>query len=159
MQDHRKLFYGAEGVEGRGGRRWCWVKLLATMVGWRRKIKKKHPKIIHFRIQFCSKNLTHFMNLNSLDTKNNMLPQHRQKPFWLYKFSSKHVCIFCQKKHCTISWRPRTIFLGTLKANVCIFLYVSIRKVLFQRRCKILFGEGGEWVGGRPNNLLAVWFS
>ena len=26
-------------------------------------------------------NLTHFTNLNSLDTENNMLPQHSQKPF------------------------------------------------------------------------------
>ena len=31
---------------------------------------------------------THFMNLNSLDIKNNMLQQHNQKPFWLDRFSS-----------------------------------------------------------------------
>ena len=30
-------------------------------------------KITHFTIQFCSKNLTHFMDLNSLDIENNML--------------------------------------------------------------------------------------
>ena len=43
--------------------------------------------------------------------------------------------------HCTISW----------KANVCIFVYISVRKCLFQRRSKILsggeWGWGGVWVG------------
>ena len=64
-------------------------------------------KITHFTIQFRSKHLTHFANLNSLDIENNMLPQHSQKPFWLYKFSSKHVSVWCQKKYfgCIISWR------------------------------------------------------
>ena len=37
--------------------------------------------ITRFTIQFHSKNLTHFMNLNSLDIENNMLPQQSQKPF------------------------------------------------------------------------------
>ena len=75
--------------------------------------QKLAKKITHFTIQFRSKNLTHFTNLNSLDIENNMLPQHSQKPFWLYKFSSKHVSVWCQKKHlgCTISWRQRTAFL------------------------------------------------
>ena len=35
------------------------------------------------------------MNLNSLDIKNNMLSQRSQKPFWLYKFSNKHVSVWC----------------------------------------------------------------
>ena len=94
-------------------------------------------KITHFTIQSRSKILTHFTNLNSLDIENNMLPQH----------------MFFQKKylHCTISWRPRTAFLKTLKANVCIFLYISSRKFLFQRRSKVLFAGG--WNGGRSNNF------
>ena len=50
--------------------------------------RKWQKKITHFTWQFCSKKLTHFMNLNSLDIKNNMLLQHNQKPFWLYRFSS-----------------------------------------------------------------------
>ena len=41
---------------------------------------------------------------------------------------------------------------STLKVNVCIFLYISVRKFLFQRRSKILFG--GSWVTGRLNNFL-----
>ena len=35
---------------------------------------------------------------------------------------------------------------STLKANVCIFLYISVRKYLFQRRCKVL--SSGGWDGG-----------
>ena len=54
-------------------------------------------KMTHFTIQFCSIYLTHFINLNSLDIKNNMLPQHIQNPFWLYKFPSKHISVWYQK--------------------------------------------------------------
>ena len=43
---------------------------------------------------------------------------------------------------------------STLKANVCIFLYISLRKVLFQRRSKILSGDMGSW--GRLNNFKKV---
>ena len=88
--------------------------------------QKLAKKITNFTIQFRSKNLTHFTDLNSLDIENNMLQQHSQKPFWLYKYSSKHVFVWCQKKHlgCTISLRemcPNTeLFL------VRIFLY-SVR--------------------------------
>ena len=80
-----------------------------------------------------------------------MLPQHSQKSFWLYKFSSKHVSIWCQKKHLhwPISWRPRTAFLKHFEIKC---LYISVRKCLFQRRSKILYGWG--WVGGRLNNFL-----
>ena len=41
---------------------------------------------------------------------------------------------------------------STLKTNVCLFLYISVRKFLFQRRSKIL--SGGEWVGGRLKNFI-----
>ena len=59
-------------------------------------------KITYFAIQVCSKHLTHFMNLNSLDNENNMLSKHFQKSFSLYKFSRKHVSVWCQKKNiCT----------------------------------------------------------
>ena len=43
------------------------------------------------------RNLTHITNLNSLYIKNNILLKRCQKPFSLYKFSSKHVSIWCQK--------------------------------------------------------------
>ena len=82
-------------------------------------------KMIHFTIQFCSKNRTHFKELNLLGIEHNMLPQHSQTPFWIYKFSSKHVSIWCQEKylHCTISWRPRTAFWKHLES---IGLYISV---------------------------------
>ena len=66
--------------------------------------QKLAKKITHFTIQFCSRNVTNFTNINSLDIDNNMLPQHSQKPFSLYRNSSKHVSVWCQKKHlhCTI---------------------------------------------------------
>ena len=88
--------------------------------------QKLAKRITLFTIQFWSKSITHFSNLNSLDIENKMLPQHNQKPFWLY---------------------------------VCIFLYISVRKCLFQKRSKI--SSGGVWVGGRLKNFLlrplAVW--
>ena len=31
---------------------------------------------------------------------------------------------------------------GTLKTNVCIFLYISLKKYLFQRRSKIFYLVG-----------------
>ena len=40
--------------------------------------QKLTKKTTHFIIQFCSKNLTHFRNLNSLDTENNIVSQHNQ---------------------------------------------------------------------------------
>ena len=42
--------------------------------------------------------------------------------------------------------------LSTLKANVCIFLYISLKKILFQRCSKILSDGMGDW--GRLNNFL-----
>ena len=60
--------------------------------------QKLAKEITHFFIRFNSKHLTYFVNLNSHDIENNMLPKHNKKPFSLYKFSSKHVCVWCQKK-------------------------------------------------------------
>ena len=91
--------------------------------------QQKLAKTIHtfsLKIKFRSKNPTHFTNFNSLDIENNMLPQHSQKPFWLYKFSCKHVSVWCQKKclHCIISWRLRTV--AFLKHFESKYLYISI---------------------------------
>ena len=85
--------------------------------------QKLGKKITHFTIRCPSKSLTHFRNLNSLDIENNMPPQHCQKPFWLYKFSSKHVSFWCQKRHlsCTISWRQRTAFLKHFETKWSLF--------------------------------------
>ena len=41
-------------------------------------------KDLSFYNKVSLKNVTHFMNLNSLDIENNTLWQHSQKPFWIY---------------------------------------------------------------------------
>ena len=116
--------------------------------------KKLAKNITHFTIQSCSKNFTHFTNLNSLDIENDILPQHNQKPFWFYKFSANIFLPGVRKNICTApfldaqelhSW-------STLKANVYIFLYVSLSKFLFQRRS---VGWGGGWIISL--RWLAVW--
>ena len=89
---------------------------------------------------------THFTNFNSLDIENNMLPQHSQKPFWPYKFSSKHVHVYGVRKNiCTAPFLNALVLhsWSTLKANVCIFLYIFLRRFLFQRCSKFLSGGGG----------------
>ena len=77
------------------------------------------------------KNLIHFTNLNSLDIENNMLRRHNQKPLWLYKVCSKHVSVWCQKKHlpCTISGRARTAFLKHFE-NKCLYISVHLHEKL-----------------------------
>ena len=89
-------------------------------------------KIIYFAIQVRSKHLTHFANLNSLDIENNMPPKHCQKPFSLYKFFRKHVCVWCQKKHLrfSISWHPRTAFLKHFGSK-CLYISVYLIKKIF----------------------------
>ena len=88
--------------------------------------EKLPKKITHFTIQFHSKNLTHFMNLNSLDIDMICSCNTAKKPIWIYKqFSSKHVSVWWKKKHLhsTVSWRQKLHSWSTLKANVPLFLY------------------------------------
>ena len=86
--------------------------------------QKLAKKITHFTIQFRSKSVTHFTNLNSLDIKNKILPQHSQKYFWLFQQSC--FCLVSEKiLHCTISWRPRTAFLKHIESKcLCICKYL-----------------------------------
>ena len=108
----------------------------------------------YFTIQFCWKNLTHFTKLNSLDIENNILPQNSQQPLWLYKFPANMFLFGVRKNIYTAPFSDAQELHSenTLKANVCIFLCISVRKLLFQRRHKIL--SGGVWIGGRLNNFL-----
>ena len=123
---------------------------------------KLATKIIHFTIQFRSKNLTHFTNLSSFDIENNMPLKHSQKPFSLFNFSSKHASVWCQKKifNCTISWRWRLHSRINLKANVCIFLNNSLKNICFKD--VVRFYLVGCWVSRGwiiPSRQLAVWIS
>ena len=80
--------------------------------------------------------------------------QHSQEPYSFYKFSSKHVSGWCQKKICTPPIRDTQGLLSrsTWEANFCIFLYISVRKFLFQRRRKLLSA------GGLNNFLKVAYF-
>ena len=94
--------------------------------------QKLAKKITHFTIHFRSRNLTHFTNLKSFDIWNNMLPQHNQDHFSLYKSAGKDFSVWCHKKHlhCTISWRPRTVFLKHIESN-CQYISLNLRKSIF----------------------------
>ena len=83
---------------------------------------KTRKKITHFTMQFCSKNLTHFKNLNSLNIIKDILPQR----------SEKHVSGWCQKKHlhCTILRRPRTAFSEHLGSK-CLYILLNFRSKIF----------------------------
>ena len=94
--------------------------------------QKLLTKITYFIIHVRSKHLIHFTNLNSVDNENNMLPNHCQKSFSLYKCFKKHVSVWCQKKHlhCTISWHPRTEFLKHFGSK-CLHISVYLTKKIF----------------------------
>ena len=166
FQGRRKLFYGGGGVRGDiqnfGHTKFSYLSRSSSgyhqsffnLIFSSRKFQSQQKlakQITRFKIQFSSKNLTQFTNINSLDIENNMLPQHNQKPFWLYKFSANMFTapfLDAQELH---SW-------STLKVNACIVLYISLRKFLFQRRSKVLSGKG--WDGGGwiiSLRQLTVW--
>ena len=91
--------------------------------------QKLAKKITDFSIRFNSKHLTYFINLTCF-------------------------CLMPEKKNCNGPFLDTQELQSsnTLKANVCMFLYISLKKILFQRRSKILYdGIGGGW---RLNNFL-----
>ena len=115
--------------------------------------QKLAKKFTHFTIQFLSKNLTHLISTSLTLTTNcsrntaKTLLDFTNFPANMFLFGIRNnICTGslpdAQKPH---SW-------NTLKLNVCIFLYISVLKFLFQRRSKILSGEG--WVGGRLKSVL-----
>ena len=95
--------------------------------------QKLAKKITDFSIRFNSKHLTYFINLTCF-------------------------CLMPEKKNCNGPFLDTQELQSssTLKANVCIFLYISLKKILFQRLCKILSGGIGGGIGGgwRLNNFL-----
>ena len=100
-------------------------------------LKKHHSFYRPEFTQHC-KNYTPATHLKSLLT----LQIFQQKCFWLFsekKNISTVQLLDVQELHS----------LNTLKANLCIFLYISVRKCLFQRRRKFLSG-------GRLNNFQKV---
>ena len=86
-------------------------------------LRKVAKEITQFTIQFCSKNLTNSKNLNSLDIENNILLQSIHKPFSLYKFSSQHFSVCCQKKHLHHFLTPKSCILE-VKKFLCKKIFV-----------------------------------
>ena len=88
--------------------------------------QKLAKKITHFTTHFCSKNLTHFTNLNSIDIENNMLLQHCQKPFWLYKFSRNMFLFGVTKYICTAPFQtPKNCILEANWKQMSLYFYIS----------------------------------
>ena len=58
--------------------------------------------------------------------------QNSQNAFSVYKFSKKHVSVWCQEKHlhCTISWHLRTTLLKHFKSKC---LYISVHLSFFSK--------------------------
>ena len=86
--------------------------------------QKLAKRITHFTMQFPSENPTYFTNFDTVNIMKNLLPQHSQKSFSLYKFSTKHVSGWYQKifLRYIISRRPKTSSRSPWKLNICIFL-------------------------------------
>ena len=59
--------------------------------------QKLPKKIIHFTMQFRSINLSHFMNFNSLEIENNMLPQHSKTFLTLQILQQILSCLVSEK--------------------------------------------------------------
>ena len=93
--------------------------------------QKMAEKFTHLTMQFCSKNLTHFMNLNSLDIKN------------LSHFTNFLANIFLfgvRKDICTASFLDaQKLQSWSTFEKKCLYIsvYLLMKKFLFQRRSKI----------------------
>ena len=130
----------------------------ATMVGQRQKNLKLHqlkrPKTVtqknkFWTIKYTIQNLiyrVYLLNSCFLAKKSQLLyvprltqsctdilPQHSQKSIHFTNFPANMLLVGARKKHllCNISKRPRTAFWKNwrMEANVCIFLYISIKKI------------------------------
>ena len=98
--------------------------------------------------------------LNSVDNENNMLPNTAKNLSDFTNFLANMFLCGVRKNICTASflatqklhsWSP-------LKANVCIFLYICLKKFCFQDVVMFYLVEGG--IGGDWINFLrrlAVW--
>ena len=92
--------------------------------------------------------------LNSVDNENNMLPNTAKNLSDFTNFLANMFLCGVKKNICTASFLDTQELhsWSTLKANVCIFLYISLKKILFPRCSDVL--SGGGWVGGRLNKFL-----
>ena len=76
-----------------------------------------------------------------------MVPKHSQKTFHtLQIFQQTIFCLVSEKTFAlhTFPDSQEQHFWSTLKTNVCIFMYIFLRKFLFERRSKIISGGMGK---------------
>ena len=80
----------------------------------------------------------------STHIENNMVLQHSQNLSEFTKNFPVNMLVWCQKKHLhpTVSRRPKLHSWSTLKANVRLFLYISVRKDVV--RFYLMEGRLGE---------------
>ena len=102
--------------------------------------KKPAKKITHFTTKFRLKNLTYF----TWHWKQYVTATQLKKVLTLHIFQQRCFCLGSEK-----------IFaVHHFVMPVCIFLYIYLRKFLFQEHSKVLSGRG--WDGGSLNKFLKV---
>ena len=96
-------------------------------------------------MQFRSKNLTHFTNLDLLTLKIICSCSVAKNLSDFKNFPADMFLLGIRENICTAPFldAQELHFWSTLKANVCIYLYISVRNFVFQRRSNILSDGGG----------------
>ena len=71
----------------------------------------------------------------------------RKSPFWLWKFSSKYDSVWCHKNICTVPFlvaqQPHSW--SFLKANVFVFLYISVKENVCSKDVVSFYLMGMGW--------------
>ena len=125
---------------------------LSTMVGRRKFFLKKHwlkrPKITNFTGQFRSKNLTHFMNLNSLDIENNMQPK---TSLTLQVFQQTCSCLMSEKTFALHHFLTlQNCILEALWKQMSVYFCISLQEKFCSEdvvRFNLVGGGlGGSWI-------------
>ena len=129
---------------------WTSSELLFYFIFFTRKPQSQQKlarMITHFIIQFRSKNLTHFTNLNSLDIKT-ICYRNTAKNLSHFTNVPAKMCLFCVRKIFAMRHylTPKNCILEALWKQM--FLYISLRK---------FYLVGGGWIFSLT--LLAVWAS
>ena len=96
-------------------------------------IKNYQQRSLILQYSFAQKKTSFILQTSTYSTlKKYILPQHSQKPYSLYKFSSKTVTGLCQKKNCAAPFLdtqllPAGALNNFLKAARCLSLVQSFK--------------------------------
>ena len=94
--------------------------------------QKLAKKIAHFTIQSCLKNIFHFTNLETHLILKIICSRNTAKNLSDFKnFPADMFLLGVREYTCTVPFldAQELSFWSTLKENVCIFLYISVRKI------------------------------